>query len=195
MAPASIKGASRLSPQECRDRVQNWALFYVQRYAASRKTVATYLNRKIKQGLPDQPEELLAQLQASAVPEILDKMESWGYLNDAAYARTLYRRLLREGRSQGFARQKLAEKGVAADIMAEVMETVAQEAPVDLKLAGAVRLMQRRRFGCFGGRHADAPQKVFGAFARAGYDYTVAKQALAMDLEEAEDLLAPLSAL
>ena len=179
---------------EAAEKIQNWALFYVQRYGCTCKTLESYLNRKVSRFYAQWP-ELVAQLKTDAVPAALNKMIGWGYLNDATYARGLARRLLREGRAPAFIRQRLQEKGVPAAMVDDACAELAADMPGDMKLAGAVRLMQRRRLGCFGGRHADAPQKAFGVFARAGFDYAVAKQALGLSREEADELLAPLNAL
>lgn len=198
-----IKGAANtprtLSAQECQDKVQNWALFYVQRYGSSRKTVEQYLHRKIKRAFADRP-DIIGSLCETTVPATLLKMEDWGYLNDAAYARTLYRRLLREGRAHSIVRQKMQEKGLDAQVIQDTINALQDElndnqTPINLKLAGAVRLMQRRRMGCYGGRHADAPQKAYGVFARAGYDYSIARQALQLSLDEANMVLEPLGRL
>jgi regulatory protein len=108
-------------------------------------------------------------------------------VNDAAYAESRARSLVRAGRSRRAVALHLAAKGVDA-------ETARGALPDDetSELAAALVLARKRRIGPY--RREPAPDEAarhreLAALARAGFPQSVARQALAMDAEAAEALV------
>jgi regulatory protein len=174
-------------------RLQSWALFYLQRYACSRARVSQYLVRKIKAAAPGDA-ELLERLLARDIPALLDRYEELGYINDNAYASAFAKSLMRSGRSQSFIAGKLREKGVPPAIIQTLLVNLQEEHGTAIKLGAAVRLMQKKRLGCYAVR--DVPiERQIASLARAGFDFHTIQQALRLDREVADDIIAALQAI
>jgi regulatory protein len=113
-------------------------------------------------------------------------MAAAGTVDDAAFAASRARRLLRTGRSRRGALAHLAQKGVDA-------ETAAAALPEgeDAERDAAIAFCRRRRIGPFASVEPDldARRKAMAAMARAGFGRGVAEAALGMDRDEAEGRL------
>ncbi|MBR0674496.1 RecX family transcriptional regulator, partial [Neoroseomonas soli] len=118
--------------------------------------------------------------------EVAAAMVQAGAVDDAAFAESRARRLARAGRSRRAIAAHLAAKGVDA-------ETAAASIPEgeDAELDAALAFCRRRRIGPFarGAEDTEARRKALAAMARGGFAHGVARRALAMDPETAEDRL------
>jgi regulatory protein len=124
-----------------------------------------------------------AQQAAAAVAK---RMAAQGAVDDAAFAASRARRLLRAGRSRRATLAHLRGKGVAA----ETAEAVLPEGQAS-EFAAALAFCRRRRIGPFARDEAapDGRLKALGALARAGFGRETAQRALDAAPEEAEALL------
>lgn len=122
----------------------------------------------------------------AAIAAIACKLVVAGTVDDAAFAKSRARRLLRTGRSRRAALAHLAQKGVDAQT-AEAAVPEGEESELDAALA----FCRRRRVGPFArvAMDEEARRKALAALARAGFAHGVAAQALRMDPEHAEDRL------
>jgi regulatory protein len=122
----------------------------------------------------------------SAIAEIARKLAAAGTVDDAAFAESRARRLLRTGRSRRAALAHLAQKGVDAETAAAALPEGAES-----ELDAALAFCRRRRIGPFAraATDAEARRKALAALARGGFAHGVARRALAMDPTEAEDRL------
>jgi regulatory protein len=119
----------------------------------------------------------------AAAAAVAARMVAKGAVDDAAFAESRARRLLRTGRSRRAALAHLREKGVdAATAAAALPEGEAAE------LDAALAFCRRRRIGPFARAEAgpEARLKALGALARAGFGREVAGRALAFDPAAAE---------
>ena len=121
------------------------------------------------------------------VHEVVARLVAAGAVNDAAYAESRVRSLVRAGRSRHAVAAYLAAKGVdPATARAALPHDDASE------LAAALVLARKRRIGPF--RLGDSPdepgrRRELGMLARAGFSQDVARRALAMDTDAAETLV------
>ena len=133
-------------------------------------------------------EDIAAQRAAAraAVAEVAREMAASGTVDDAAFAESRARRLLRTGSSRRAALAHLAQKGVDSETAAAAVPDSA-EAELDAALA----FCRRRRTGPFARDEAtpEARRKAMGALARAGFGRDVALRALDLPPAEAEDRL------
>lgn len=167
-------------------RLRNQALHHLGRFAASRAHLRSLLLRRaLKAGRPHgMGEDVLAPMVDAVVADLV----GLGLLDDRAYALTRARGLAGRGRSPRMIRLKLAQQGVAGDLIAASLDRLAEERGGDPVLASAVVLARKRRLGPFGpsalrdGRR----EKDLAAFARAGFPYAVARRVL--DAETPEEL-------
>jgi regulatory protein len=159
------------------------ALYYLQRYAATRVRLGEVLQRKVARRL------CLKSLDAEAVrawwPEIeklLDRYEETGLLNDAALAATRVNNLRAGGRSARDIQNKLRQKGFAPTVIAETLAHHEAEEGVN-DAAALQKFMQKKRLGPFRRpeKVADEKQikKEVAALLRAGFAYELVRPAMA----------------
>ena len=114
-----------------------------------------------------------------------------GLLNDDAYLQGIVTSLRRRGLSTQAILSKLSQKGMAQERVFTVLRSHDSEGGFDNPdLAAAVMLLRRKRIGAFRKSEEFDKQKELAAVARAGFDFDVAQKALALPLDEAEEILA-----
>ena len=171
------------------------ALNYLARYAATEAGLRRFLERRVDRW------SRLARAEArdvdavgrqtadarSAAREVVARLAAAGAVNDATFAESRARTLIRAGRSRMAVAAYLAAKGVAADVARSVLpEDAASE------LAAALTVARRRRIGPF---RAGVPpdqagrRRELAILARAGFPQSIASQALGMATDEAEALV------
>jgi regulatory protein len=169
------------------------ALDYLARYAATEAGLLRVLERRIerwaRRAADDAPDGVAGQAETAraAAQTVVARLVAAGAVNDAAYAESRARSLLRAGRSRRAAAAQLAAKGVDA---ATARSALPEDA--DSELAAALVLARKRRIGPF--RTGAAPDaaglyRELGMLARAGFPQDLARRALAMDAEQAESLV------
>ncbi len=178
-------------PPPTAPRLREVAIAHLARFAATEAGLRRVLIRRVErwaraaeaEGQPDIAAEVAAGRAAAA--EVARALAAARAVDDAAFAASRARRLLRGGRSPRAALAHLRGKGVdAATAAAAIPEDDATE------LAAALAFCRRRRFGPFAAaRDAEADRRALAALARAGFAQPVAWRALRLAPEEAEDLL------
>jgi regulatory protein len=186
---ASRAGPRPAGPPPDEARLAEAALAYLARFAATEAGLRRVLTRRVDrwaraaeaEGTPDiAPRAAAARAAAAAVAR---RMVAQGAVDDAAFAESRARRLLRTGRSRRAALAHLREKGVDAGTAAAALPE--GEA---VELSAALAFCRRRRVGPFARTETtpEARLKALGALARAGFGRDVAERALRMDPDEAE---------
>jgi regulatory protein len=175
------------------DGLRDAALDYLARYAATEAGLRRVLERRIdrwaRRAAGSDAETVAAQAAAARtiVHEVVARLLAAGAVNDAAYAESRARSLVRAGRSRRAVAAHLVAKGVdPAAARAALPEDDASE------LGAALVLARKRRIGPFrvGGSPDEAGRRrELGVLARAGFGQYVARRALAMDPDEAETLV------
>ena len=171
------------------------ALAYLARYAATEAGLRRVLERRVQRwvrgasdGAADR-EAIAAQAEAARriVGEVVARLAAAGAVNDAAFAESRVRSLVRAGRSRQAVAAYLAGKGVdAATARALLVEDP------DRELAAALVLARRKRIGPFrtGGPPDQAGRlRELAMLARAGFSSAVARRALAMEPHLAEEVV------
>jgi regulatory protein len=167
------------------------ALRHLARYAATEARLLRVLHRRIDRWLraaqaaaPDDATDLAAAAAASrqAARHVAVSLAAAGVVDDAAYAASRARALLRAGKSRARAAQHLAVRGVDAAIIRAALPEDG-----DHDLAAALLLARKRRLGAFApaGGEDDRP-RALAILARAGFSHATAQQALRTDLQQAE---------
>jgi regulatory protein len=171
------------------------ALHYLARYATTEAGLQRVLDRRVDRwsrlalaegGEADRVDGLADEARR-AVREVVARLAAAGAVNDATFAETRVRTLIRAGRSRRSVAAHLLAKGVDADAARSVLA-----ADTGSELAAALTLARRRRIGPF---RPDAPpdqagrRRELAILARAGFPQSIARQALAMGTEEAEVLV------
>lgn len=175
-------------------RLREAALAHLARFAATEVGLRRILERRIARWAraaeaEGQPREAIAQATAALAAEIAAIAQSLvaaGAVNDAAFAESRARRLVRSGHSRRAIAAHLAAKGIEIDTAAAALPE-GEEA----ELLAAIAFCRRRRIGPFARVAPDAParMKALAALARGGFAQGVARRALAMEPDQAEEML------
>ena len=172
------------------------AIAYVARYAATEASLLRMLEQRIMRWAANAKASgmdhraLAAQVDAAkrAARDIVARLAEIGAVNDADFAETRARNLLRAGRSYRAIDAYLAAKGVTV----EVRRTISSGYQTNAELAAALVLAHRRRIGPY--RRADRPdiqarRQELAIFARAGFPLSIATRVLEVTLDDAEELV------
>jgi regulatory protein len=162
--------------------LERWALGYLGRYASSAENLRRVLIRRARKHAPE-----AAQQARAGIDAIVVRYRESGLLDDAAYAAGRVASLHRRGDSLKAIRARLAGKGVPAEVAAEAVSALRENAP-DPDIAAACAFARRRRLGPFRRAAADR-QRELATFARAGFSRRVAEAVLACGNVEAIDAL------
>ena len=169
------------------------AVDYLGRYAATEAGLRRVLERRVdrwaRRALAEAgaADDVAGQAGEARriVREVVARLAAAGAVNDAAFAEGRTRTLIRAGRSHRIVAAHLAAKGVDSDTARSVLSENATS-----ELAAALTLARRRRIGPFRtGARPDRTeqQRELAILARAGFPQSVARQALAMPTDEAEN--------
>ena len=143
-------------------RLQNIALYYLERFDASSEKLRQTLKRRIQRqkmaGIPVHPET------NAWIERILEKMKELGYINDERYAENAVRRLSESGKSTRFIRQKLSAEGISEDVLEKYLSD-------EDELTRATTFAHKKHLG-------QDYQKDLAKLARAGFSYEIAQQVL-----------------
>jgi regulatory protein len=160
------------------------ALAYLGRYAASTETLRRVLMRKVeraaRQGLAER------DVATRAVAALVERFRRAGLVDDAAFAENRTVTLRRRGASASAVRGHLAAKGIKRDLADEALLR-AGGAGGPAELAAAAAFARRRRLGPF--RIDGRPERRrhdLAALGRAGFDPDVARRVI--DAASPEDI-------
>lgn len=170
--PRKPKRPRKVSPTY----LENAALHYLKRYAATRSQLQRVLTRKVDKSLKfhgGDRAEALGWMEA-----LIARLIRNGLLNDEAYARMKAHSLRASGRSSRMIAQKLKLKGVAA----ETVQQKVADARAEVSEEDAARIWARKkRLGPFRKdlqTRQDHRQKDLAALARAGFAFGIAKKVI-----------------
>ena len=175
-------------------RLREAALAHLARFAATEVGLRRVLERRIARWAraaeaEGQSREAIARATAALAAEIAAIAQSLvaaGAVNDAAFAESRARRLARSGHSRRAIAAHLAAKGIETDTA-----TAALPEGEEAELLAAIAFCRRRRIGPFARVAPDAParMKALAALARGGFAQGVARRALALEPDHAEEML------
>lgn len=167
--------------------LENAALHYLGRFASSSGNLRRVLLRKVARSVgPDGDASEGTRL----VDELIARYRRNGLLDDRAYAAQAASSLARRGASRFSIRGKLAQKGVASDLVKEALQGLDEGG--NSEVAAACALVRRRRLGPYRSKAARAAwgRRDLATLARAGFGLDIARRVLAVGDTDALDALA-----
>lgn len=193
-------------PPPQRSALREAALAHLARFGTTRQGLEQVLLRRIARWVQKAQRagdcaEAVAACAADLRPVVagvVDDMVRLGAVDDAVFARSRVRRLVRSGRSGRAVDAHLAAKGVAAPVRDAALESaVGALSPAEREVCAALVLARKRRLGPFA-PYLDADDegaatamaglnRALGVLARAGFARDVAQRVLDMQVEEAEE--------
>jgi regulatory protein len=157
--------------------LENVALYYLQRFAASAETLRRVLRRRVERSArvhcTDRGE---GNAMADAA---VARMVAAGLVDDRAFAAARAARLHARGAAPRLIAAHLRGKGIAPELIEETLAGLGG-GKSDGGWRAAVNLARRRRLGPFRAQEerAAAREKDLAAFARAGFAYAIARRIL-----------------
>ncbi|MET4734925.1 regulatory protein [Thalassospira sp. MBR-102] len=181
-----------------RDYLMNYAIWYLERFAASRARLEKLMRGKIRLSVAEygtDPQEAEEWMKS-----VLNTCENAGFINDTAYAKGRARSLLRKGKAMRVIAADLNARGIASDMIDDTITDLRQEADqaayedvrgTDPNLAAAAAYARRRRLGPFRRpeQRDEKRDKDLAALARQGFGYDTATRIIDGDLDHLSDLL------
>jgi len=166
-------------------KLENAALHYLQRFSTSSENLRRVLMRRVYRSAHHHDTDV--DEGAEWVDAVVAKMQRQGFVNDRLFAEGRVRSLLARGTPLRGIRMQLREKGVAPEIVDEVLALVRDD-DGDVDFAAAVALARRRRLGPFSTRadRHERREKDMAALARAGFGYDIALKVI--DAETPDEL-------
>lgn len=170
--------------------LMNAAVYYLQRFAASRASLGRVLERKCLRSIAYHGGDM--DTCRAWIADVCNTLERQGFLNDRSFAEARARSLAAQGKAGRAIRLTLAQKGVERDVIDAALGRLAEEIgrPEDGNpdLVAAVIYARKRRLGPWrldAAVRADKREKDLAALARQGFSPDVAFTVI-----DAEDPLA-----
>ncbi|MBI1775037.1 MAG: RecX family transcriptional regulator [Proteobacteria bacterium] len=165
--------------QATKERLERWALSYLERYAASAAGVRRVLMRRVERSASAHGTDRSEG--AVFVDALVKRFLDSGLIDDRSFAEGRVATLRRRGASSNRIRQTLAAKGVAREVIAATLADAAGD------LAAAIQLARRRRLGPYRNdaeRQANRARDM-AVLARAGFGYDVARKVIEAESTDA----------
>lgn len=162
--------------EEAKSKVRSRALKILNQRARSRQELSDRL--------------IAAEFEPAVVEEVVDDLERVDLLDDEKFAREWVRqRHQRRGKSRAILDKELVDKGVAASIRQEALETISPDDEQAMARAVALKKVKTIRKAPADRKEYDKLlRRVVGAMARRGFPegmgFAIAKEALEQRLEE-----------
>jgi len=189
--PGKPKPSRRAPKKATAKHLENVALWYLQRFAASADSLRGVLMRRVEKSA--RAHGTGREEGAALVDDIVARFGRSGLIDDRRYAEGRALSLHRRGVSAHGIRARLAAKGVGADEIDAALAALRDEAP-EPDLAAAIAYARRRRIGPYraAGERETSRERDLAALARQGFDYDTARRVI--DAEDADALEAELHA-
>lgn len=175
------RGPRRATPEY----LERSALYYLERYAAPAGHLRRLLLAKVARSARFHGTD--AEVGAEAVEQLLARLSHAGQLDDAGYAASRARSLMRRGASARAIRARLLQKSVAPALIDQALAGLAEEAR-EPELAAALAYARRRRLGPYRiDARSACRQRDLAALGRQGFDLDTARRVIdAKDLAQIE---------
>jgi regulatory protein len=164
--------AAKVHEPLTRQKVELWALAYVNRFDCTASKLTRHLSERVRKLGGDENA-------AGWIAELVERYQGSGVLNDARFAKNLASQLTTRGKSSRMIAQKLTLRGVSRELTGELMAT-RREAEPEAELEAARAFARKRRLGAYRDAETRAlyRQKDLASLARQGFSFDIAKLAL-----------------
>ena len=159
-------------PASSVEDLERAAAAYVERYGGTRQR----LRRALERRLDAESDPSLRE----AIPAIVERFAASGAVDDAAWAASRARRMVRRGVAPGVVRGRLGVEGVDGKAALATIEG-------DPTLLACCAYVRRRRMGAFRADRDDPTD--LGRLGRAGFPYATARKVLGMERDAIEEVL------
>lgn len=161
-----------------KERLQNIALYYLERFDSSSSNLYQVLKRRIYnyRRYDDNFDVTEAEMW---INDIIEKFEKIGYLNDTRYTEFKVQNYINAGKPEKYIRQKLQAKGIDEQVLDRVLQT--QEFDEEEM---AKKFVAKKKIGPYRKdetKRKEYWQKDVSAVIRAGFSYETAKKIIGVE--------------
>lgn len=185
-----LPNSSKKIKKITKDRLNNIALYYLERFDSSISNLRNVLYRRVNKAKLYYDDMDMEEI-LSWVDEIINKMISFGYVNDDRYAKNQIEKFIAKGNSVRSIKSKLQAKGISVDLINKYIEIYSEEMK-DIDLVAVVKYLKKRRFWLYRpiDKRMERKEKDMAALIRNGFSYDVVSKIFAIEeIDELEDLL------
>lgn len=159
-------------------RLKNIALFYLKRFDSSTDNLRRVLKKRVYEYGREYPEFDRGEAELW-IEDILEKFQDFGYLNDKRYATQKIQGYLSAGKPKRYILGKMKEHGIDEELSKKILEEQDYD-PYEM----AIKLAKKRKIGPFrpeNERSRESRQKDMGILARAGFEYDIICDVMALN--------------
>ncbi len=154
-----------------KQRLKNIALYYLQRYEASTKSLADVLKRRVDKYAFENKDWAEKQMAYQWISELIEELVGYKYVDDDRFAQMKVAAYIRAGKSLRYIKEKLSQKGIKD----QVVDAIAQELEYS-PYNNALQVAQKKKLGTFKLNYTqETLQKDFAKMLRYGFDYQTIK--------------------
>lgn len=168
------KPQKKITPQ----RLKNIGLYYLKRFESSIENLRQVLQKRINAYVKENP-DFDKQQAYEWVEQILVDFERLHYLDDRRYAEIKIRAYLNTGKPERYIIPKLKQKGVAEEIIREILQNQEYDA-----FEMAMKLAKKKKIGPYRAseNRCEFRQKDMATLVRAGFDYETVMEVLNLEI-------------
>lgn len=171
--------------------LHNSGLYYLERFAASKKHFITVMTRKAKRSSMHHKDQDMAEC-VKMINELADKFERCGLLNDDIYTDGLVSSLRRKGLSRNAILTKMLMKGIDKDKTLTVLNKLDLDHHEDhqtAEKAAALKIARKKKIGPYYIKDDEQDiRKSLSKLARAGFSYDIAQYIVKMTTDDLDNL-------
>lgn len=166
----SYRKPKKITPK----RLENIALYYLNRFESSAANLERVLKKRVKKAALFH--EVEYKTTDAWIHTTIQTMKKMGYIDDTRYAKNQTRQMLQEGKSKKFIISKLRSKGVCSETIDQIIRPLDD----DSQHQAALTFARKKLLGPFSvsNKKRENREKQLASFARAGFDYQTAKKIL-----------------
>ena len=168
-----------------RQTIEEKCLSYLDRFDASASRLRRVLEQFVRQrakalGVDPTPYRAM-------IGETIERYQASGLVDDRRFGATMARNLAQRGASRQAIKTKLYGRGIASEVIDEVVKGLNQDVGSELDAARA--LVRKRKLGNYRPAPDRAPnfRRDLGILARAGFAFDTAKAALGVEGADADE--------
>lgn len=182
--------------------IENMALSYLGRFATTTAHFRKVMLAKIERRCQRQNTPFVRDY-TEMLDDVIKRFQDYGYLNDSAYIDSKIKGGLRAGQSLSKIQSLLFQKGVSREEIDEAItrykKSAEEEGFGDLELKAALRLMRKKRMGCYSKTDPSSSlspedarknkERFYRRMAGAGFSYDIVNRLYDMPHDEAEEII------
>ena len=150
--------------------LMKYAIDYLSKYSSSKNNLERILKKKISRLKIEKKEKFILY---NSINQIMLNLEKNKFIDDNNYAISKIRLFARQGKSKGFIKSYLIQKGIEKNILNNSLDQFEEEDPEWEKKSARIFVKKKRLENS-----NENKQKNLSKMARAGFSYDISKEIL-----------------